>query len=47
VELLPEDMDQESIELLPPRQVMCGYCPCGGGGLFVDVNVNVDVCIAL
>jgi hypothetical protein len=48
MELLPEEMEQESIELLPPRQAMCGYRPCGGGReLFVDVNVDVNVFVAL
>ncbi len=46
MELLPEEMEQETIELLPPRQVMCGYQPCGSE-LFVDVNVDINVFVAL
>jgi hypothetical protein len=46
MELVLEEMEQEAIELLPPRQVMCGYRPCCGGGE-LEVNVDVEICIGL
>jgi hypothetical protein len=44
MELLPEEMDQESIELLPNREVMTCCRPCGGE---FEVHVELEVCVDL
>jgi hypothetical protein len=44
MELMREEMDQESIELLPPREVMTCCRPCGSE---FEVHVELEVCIEL
>ena len=46
MELTLEEMDQEIVEYLPPREVMCCWCrPCCEPSF--EVRVDIDVCIGL
>ena len=44
MELTLEEMDQETVEYLPPREVMCCFYPCEPC-CEVSVSLCVNICL--
>jgi hypothetical protein len=45
MELTLEEMDQETVEYLPPREVMCCFYPCCEPCCEVSLELCVRVCL--